>query len=519
MEYMIYIGDTLLHNHEIHITPSPDFLEVNKNNKDLLLDFEVKNLETDVDYVYEAYINIWAQETSKGEEGKRLLLEKEINNIQKNKRKLIEGEDTSTTNLGTNTEAISGENPRIFQNAVVTQFYKNEQGTVVIRLAQPSLSKKLLKVNLHKYLMKTDVHALNMKFELKVGNKVILSKDHENILDDFPKGEIDLKIISKDIELENFESKLSVEVTPKFVFDDPDKLGVMYVAFNSVDINKKMMVYINENEVYNGLALNYYLIMVIPKESTGRTFSLTIPYLKKAISSMTGELVISMLLFSSTNAIFCQKSIALPKTQAIVNSKDFILIAIESIDFSDYNTFISGAQLRLVFSLNINELLTDDAFRLYLPTDFPQEIFYNSPVRCNLSRIDNDLQYLNTITTDCSMIFRQIEIKIGKAFTFDQTPVKFSITIDNVFTTPNYGTVGSFDLIYFSLSNYVVKGVNIKPVDLYTQPIMMQSLNLISKVTKLDDYVDLKIIELIKGSIKTIYIKDFEGKVVNIKIN
>lgn len=524
MEYMIYIGDTLLHNYEIHITPSPEFLEVNKNNKYLFIDFEVKNLETDVDYVYETYfIYLVAQNHEYEEEKKRRFLQENDNsNIEKIKRKLIEeNPDASTGNLGLD-EVFLGKNPSRYRNAVVTKFYINEEGTVIIRLAQPSLFKKMVKVNLHRYLMKDDVNVLKMKFELKVGNKVIISKDQENILPNYPKGDIDLKITSKDIELENFESKLTVEISPKLLFDDDDEVffGILYVAFNSVDINKKMMVYMNEDEVYNGLALNHYLVMALTKKSVGKNFSLTIPYLKKPLSNTTGELVISMLLFSSKNDIFCQNSIPLPKTQPIINSQSFYLIAIESIYFSDYNTFISDAQLQLVFSLNITELLADDAFRLYLPADFPQEVFYNSPVhRCNLSQIDNDLQYLKTITMDCSMVYRQIEIKIGKAFTFDQmTTVKFSLTIDNLFTTPNYGYVGSFDLIFFSLSTFVVKGLNIKPVDLYTKPIMMQGLSLINKVTKLDDVVDLKIIELMKGSIKTIYIKDFEGNVILYKL-
>ena len=334
------------------------------------------------------------------------------------------------------------------------------------------------------------------------------------------KQNIIVNMLRKDISLETTRSNFSLQITPDY--QSNGLISIMVIMFDEpCTIPDELKVWVNSqlivNEIYDKV-----VICLLPSMPANVSFELDFSEYINPISqeNKTGIAMMGTI-FEDGSAAICQSQFSMNATQSL---DDIELSPIRIIDISPsvLNTYEPIDILSVTIETFYYTPINNDTFRVILPYDFPSNYFIDSSqLNCSITVLNyNQSPILQIKSPLCNMKGNYIDIPMINENSLpsidNTTNLYFILNVSGLSASPNYGNSGDFTILIYTLANsndYKVKGVNLRTVDIYDNPIINQNLNLIKKLETLSQTDDVSAIDIKKGSIKPIYLKPADNKV------
>ena len=382
---------------------------------------------------------------------------------------------------------------------------------ISLNVGRPSLSQRTLVVSYYKFLLpdNDDTICVTLIIQTKGSNLV-----NKSACCYFSRptyiGNLSVNFLKSDVNLEFFTSNLTIQITTNFniyglfnflviIFDEP------------LTLTDSLNVWINHSLIAT-MIYDKVILCFIPDLPANTPFVLELTdYINPVnVINKTGVLIIGTV--SSDSTVLSQNIFSLDKSQSL--STIMAKITINDI----YPNILNTYELIPVLSIKIGTMgyvpMNNDTFRCILPNDFPANYLIDGNiVNCSLTLLSEGNQEL--IKNLCVMKENIIDLTIIQVISVTNSKnLEFIMNISNLYASSNYGNSGDFSIMVFSWINgtYIVKGASLRSNDIYSNPVITQSLQLINKYESLTQTTTIDEINIKKGSIKPIYLIPDDNK-------
>lgn len=259
-----------------------------------------------------------------------------------------------------------------------------------------------------------------------------------------------------------------------------------------------------DGKMMSSFIVDKFIIATLPKLKANEKFNVDIVNYLYLENNQPKSIITIITEDEQQNSIIAQKIISLEKAQ-ILDDIELIFLMESN---SGLDSFTSNA-LEMIIKIEFS-LASNDVLRLMLPDDFPPNyVFNNQKINCKLTNMvgNSNLGFTNvTVPSSCEMKGTIIDITINTNIIMGEDYLNIKVNIEGIIASPFFGKCGDFKLILFN-SSKIVKGINFRSFDSYTNPIIIQRLNQI--ITTINDE-EFYFLSLVKGTIQTVILKTDE---------
>ena len=518
----IIFKDIIFPNYVFVLTVPDDFVENNSQEKNALFSFkaECQNLDVTVALTEDGVqpLNQFPTRLLQGETSVDNSIDNSTNssNVDPTNSDSL---NSSVSELFDLSSTVSTEPKTIkYKKPYIT---KKEKGKFLVAVEPPSLSRRSLKLNFLNFWADStkDLELtinLHTNYEINTNEK-IFSQTVKSESFPISQQEIIIEDISNDLEIPNVESDFSIKITPSFDF--LGKAFFLFLSFGEGIILRDDYKFYIDGKQYQGLVEGSTSVMMTFKYSRnfGRSLVLSIPYLKKPHSAIDDkkEFLVSMVCIDNKANDASQTKLLMRKSQIIDQKPSIIITDIRLSDLKTYNTADIIFSIRYQTSLAI---AINDVFRFFFPKDFPAAYEYEASNKCEIKICEDEtFKICSLIDSLCNMIENHVNLVFKKELApkgTENSEIFANITIFRIKTSPFYGKIGAISVFHYSSLIMEIKGKNSPTSDQYVYPVLIQYLYSVCHVTNPESTDDVAIVNVLKGTIKRIFLKDFLGLVI-----
>ena len=405
-------------------------------------------------------------------------------------------------------------------NSYITPIIKTYNSTLygtLLTLGRPSLSQRTLKATYYNYLLPDDQDSLCITVTITVKNNVLYNATNCATFVTANPRTFQLSFFKTDFLVETVRGNISLELTPAFNMNGTINFLVIAFDGDSITIPDEVTIWINNNQVYNEI-YDKIIIVFLPNLPQQQPFTFDISEINAPMSNMNQTGIIALgSIFDDFTATMSQQTFSMEQTQALskLNAGVFII----DISPSSFNTYQQISNMNItVLTWNYQPTI-NDTFRVILPDDFPPNYLITSNLNCGMCLYDSVQNFISNFQVSCIMKGTFVDITINGILQNIAVSYAFffEISVFGIFTSPNYGVSGDFRIVVYSY-NKTVLGVSYRVVDINSNPIISQNLEIIQKNPDLTQNSDMTSMGIRKGSIKPIIIRPNLNKVIILKM-
>ena len=481
----ISLNELILPNFLISIIPSHNLIKANENNSNVRIFVDIYSNNIEISSLENLQFSSLEQDGIIGSE----TVVKEILNNSNNK----------------------AQSQNQFMIPIVKNFSKTA-GITQLNIGRPSLSLRTLQLSFYEYLLPDDDDNIcaTVYIDVKESNLFNQTVCFKFLRADV--GKVVLNLLRNDVFLETFKSNLSFELSTDFELNG--YVNFLVIIFDEpITIPDEISIWMNNSlvyyTIYDKLVISY--LPYIPKNTLFRV-DITEYINPSSLINKTGVVNVGII-YENYSSIIAQKIFSIEKTQNL----DDVTILIEIVDVNptSFYTYESLDTLNISLMVYYYQPTYNDTIRVILPYDFPPNYFFkNQTVNCSV--YINKTKISNAI---CDWKGRSIDIYLITTFQIYNSTLSIDIILNNIFSSVNYGNCGDLSVLIYSLieGKNIVLGANYRIFDTYINPVMIQNLEQIVKANEYFDNqlnIDVNLIGLKRGSIKAIYLKPKDNKVI-----
>lgn len=514
----IYFNSIIFPNYIFAITASNDFAEHNKQNKDDFI-FQVVCENSNIPVI------LPQQDEGSKPQFQNRLLQDETTSASTD----YVPEDSLSSDFSSeifNLNSAENSNPEIleYKKPYITKKYQLNTD-YLMAVEPPSLSGRTLKfVFLNVWTDDTKDLEFNVSlisnYDTPTPDKIFtqLVKAAKSLQLE-GNDQIQIENVSNDLEVENVESDFSIKITTDFVI--LGKPFYLFLTFGGNIILREDNKFLIDGKEYQGSIEAGRLVMLnfqYSRNFVGKSFVLSIPNLKK---SSSGSCIASIIFKNEKNSAKKTK-VLMHEARINYGSRNIVITELKFSDLKTYNT------VDVLFSIKydiIRAIEIDDVIRFIFPKDFPTAVEYEASNKCEIKICENEtFKICSLIDSTCIMIDNYVNVAFKKKwvpkgtenqqiFTNNIT-IFANITIFGVKTSPNNGKIGSILVFSYRNPGMFYLGENSPVTDEYIYPVLIKGLYSIYRVIDPESTVDMTTVNVLKGTIKRIFLKDFLGLVI-----